>query len=256
MDRFGRFPMHRMCEGGIVVLLTALFSGCASTDYVHSERDPWQGYNRAIYSFNDALDKAIVKPAAQGYQFVMPDFAETGVRNFFENLNDISVAVNNLLQGKIGSGFSDLGRIVVNSTLGILGVFDVASGMGLKKHNEDFGQTLAVWGMDSGPYIVWPFFGPSTLRDSPSIVVDNFALNPLTYVELKTGERVAIIALDVVSLRAELFSLEETAREISVDQYTLIRDSYLDRREFLINDGEVPADTDFYESLEDDEDET
>lgn len=251
--RCGNWPAVQACKGLLLLAVASLFAGCASTEYVASERDPWQGYNRAIYSFNDGLDKAVLKPAAKGYQAVMPDFAEKGVRNFFENLSDVSVAVNNLLQGKVGDAFSDVGRVVVNTTIGILGLFDVASSMGLEKHNEDFGQTLGVWGMDSGPYIVWPFFGPSTLRDSPSIPVDRFALNPLTYVELKFGERVAIIALDAVSYRAELLSLEETVSEISTDQYTLIRDAYLDQREFLVNDGAVQTDTEFYEGLDDEE---
>ena len=172
------------------------------------------------------------------------------MRNFFSNLDDVSVAVNNLLQGKVGSAFSDVGRIIINSTIGLLGLFDVASPMGLRKHDEDFGQTLGKWGMGSGPYVVWPFFGPSTLRDTPSIVVDDILLDPLTYVELKTGERIAIIALDKVSLRAELLSLEETVDEISTDKYAFIRDVYLDRRDFLIHDGAPPTDTDLYEELE------
>ena len=236
---------------GAVFLAAALLllNGCASTQYVESERDPWQGFNRAMYGFNDGLDRAILKPAAQGYKAVAPDFVETGVRNFFDNLDDISVAVNNLLQGKVGNSASDIGRVLINSTIGVLGFFDVASSMGLTKHDEDFGQTLGVWGMDSGPYIVWPIFGPSTLRDSPSLVVDRVLLNPLTYVEIKTLERVGIIAIDAVSVRAELLSLEETVDEISTDRYTFIREAYLDRREFLVNDG-VATDADLYDELD------
>jgi phospholipid-binding lipoprotein MlaA len=202
-----------------------------------------------MYGFNDGLDRAILKPAAQGYQAIAPDFVETGVRNFFENLDDISVAVNNLLQGKLSNSASDIGRVVINSTIGVLGLFDVASSMGFTKHDEDFGQTLGAWGMDSGPYIVWPIFGPSTLRDSPSLVVDRVLLNPLTYVEIKTLERVGIIAIDAVSVRAELLSLEETVDEISTDRYTFIREAYLDRREFLVNDG-AAGDTDLYDELD------
>lgn len=235
----------------LLVISLLLISGCASTQYVESERDPWQGFNRAMYGFNDGLDRAILKPAAQGYKAVAPDFVETGVRNFFENLDDVSVAVNNLLQGKISNSFSDVGRVLINSTIGVFGLFDVASSMGLTKHDEDFGQTLGVWGMDSGPYIVWPIFGPSTLRDSPSLVVDRVLLNPLTYVEIKTLERVGIIALDAVSVRAELLSLEETVDEISTDRYTFIREAYLDRREFLVSDGVAAGDDDLYDELDD-----
>ncbi len=231
--------------------ITMMVGGCASTQYVANERDPWQGFNRTMYGFNDGLDRALLKPAAKGYKAIAPDFVETGVCNFFDNLDDVSVAVNNLLQGKVSNSFSDIGRLVVNSTIGILGLFDVASPMGLTKHDEDFGQTLGVWGMDSGPYIMWPIFGPSTLRDSPSLVVDKVLLNPLTYVEIKTGERIAVVALDVVSVRAELLSLEETVDEISTDRYTFIREAYLDRREFLVSDGSPLEDTDLYDELDD-----
>lgn len=234
----------------LLVTISLLLGGCASTQYVESERDPWQGFNRTMYGFNDGLDRAILKPAAQGYKAIAPEFVETGVRNFFENLDDVSVAVNNLLQGKVSSSFSDVGRVLINSTIGVLGFFDVASSMGLTKHEEDFGQTLGAWGFDSGPYIVWPIFGPSTLRDSPSLVVDRVLLNPLTYVEIKTLERVGIIAIDTVSVRAELLSLEETVDEISTDRYTFIREAYLDRREFLVNDG-AAADSDLYDELDD-----
>ncbi len=241
--------VSRFC---IVLLssLVMLLSGCASTQYVESDRDPWQGFNRTMYGFNDTLDRAILKPAAQGYQAITPQFVEQGVRNFFSNLDDVSVAVNNLLQGKVSNSFSDVGRIVVNSTIGVLGLFDVASSMGLRKHDEDFGQTLGVWGMGSGPYIVWPIFGPSTLRDTPSIPVDRILLNPLTYVELKLGERIAVVALDTVSLRAELLSLEETVDEISTDRYTFIREAYLDRRDFLVHDGSPVGDSDIYDELD------
>ncbi len=235
----------------LVASTVVMLNGCATTEYVADERDPWQGFNRAMYGFNDGLDRAILKPAAQGYKAVAPDFVETGVRNFFDNLDDISVAVNNLLQGKVADSFSDIGRVAINSTIGVLGLFDVASSMGLTKHDEDFGQTLGVWGMDSGPYIMWPIFGPSTLRDSPSLVVDRVLLNPLTYVELKTSERVAIIALDAVSVRAELLSLEKTVDEISTDKYTFIRQAYLDRRDFLVNDGSPAEDPDLYDELDD-----
>lgn len=234
------------------VCILLLISGCASTQYVENERDPWQGFNRSMYGFNDGLDRAVLKPAAQGYKAVAPDFVETGVRNFFENLDDISVAANNLLQGKVSNSASDVGRFVVNSTLGVLGLFDVASSMGLTKHDEDFGQTLGAWGMDAGPYIVWPFFGPSTLRDTPSLVVDRMLLDPLNYVEIKTIERVGIVAIDAVSVRAELLSLEETVDEISTDRYTFIREAYLDRREFLISDGTVIDDDGLYDELEED----
>ena len=235
-----------------VVVATILLSGCATTDYVEDERDPWQGFNRSVYSFNDSLDKAVLKPVAKGY-VAITQFARTGVRNFYNNIDDVSVAANNLMQGKVGDAVSDVGRFVVNTTLGILGFFDVATPMGLRKHNEDFGQTLAAWGVGQGPYLVLPLLGPSTVRHSPSYIVDNVLLNPLTYIELKTGERIALIALRVTSVRAELLSLEKQVEDISTDQYAFIRDAFLDRREFLIHDGNPPADESLYEGLDDDD---
>ena len=245
--------MKGMSKFCVVLLACAvmMLSGCASTKYVADERDPWQGFNRTIYTFNDGLDRALLKPAAKGYTAIAPDFVETGVSNFFDNLDEISIAVNNLLQGKVSNSFSDVGRFAINSTIGILGLFDVASSMGLTKHDEDFGQTLGVWGMNTGPYIMWPIFGPSTLRDSPSLVVDKVLLNPLTYVEIKTGERIAIFSLNLVSVRAELLSLEETVDEISTDKYTFIREAYLDRRDFLVHDGYPPEESDLYDELDD-----
>ena len=231
---------------GLLMLLT----GCASTQYIENERDPWQGFNRSVYSFNDSLDRAILKPVAKGYQAVTPDFVEQGVLNFFSNMDDVSVAINNLLQAKLADSASDIGRLLINSTVGVLGLFDVASSIGLEKHQEDLGQTLGTWGVGAGPYIVWPFFGPSTLRDTPSLVVDAVLLDPLTHVELKPGERAAVVVLDRVSRRAELLSLEETVDEIATDRYTFIREAYLDRREFLIHDGSPRQDDDLYDELE------
>jgi phospholipid-binding lipoprotein MlaA len=141
-----------------------------------SEVDPWEGFNRGVFSFNEGLDRAIVKPLAQGYRYVMPDFAEQGVHNFFENLGDVKTFINNLLQGKPKEASQDLGRVIVNTTIGIAGLFDVATPMGIPKHDEDFGQTLGAWGVESGPYLVLPIFGPSSVRDGigrvPDMMVD------------------------------------------------------------------------------------
>ena len=166
------------------------------------------------------MDQAVLKPAARGYQAVAPDFVETGVRNFFSNINDVSVAVNNLLQGKVSTAFSDVGRLLVNTTVGVLGLFDVASELGLQKHQEDFGQTLAVWGVDAGPYVVLPFFGPATLRDSTSVPMDQFLLNPVNHIEMEKSDRLYVMATDKVSIRADLLSLEESVDEITTDKYS------------------------------------
>ena len=146
---------------------------------------------------------------------------------------------------------SDVGRVLFNTTIGLLGLFDVASEMGLQKHNEDFGQTLAAWGVDSGPYLMLPFFGPSTLRDSTSVPVDNFLLNPINHIDMEKSDRMYLMAVDVVSVRAELLSLEKTVDEIATDKYSFIRDAYLDRRNYLVHDGAPPEDESLYEGLND-----
>lgn len=235
-----------------LLILIALFSGGCATppEYTADARDPWQGFNRKVYSFNDALDRAFLVPAATGYRAVTPDIAEKGVHNFFSNLGDVGVAFNNTLQFKFLDAASDLGRIVVNSTIGLLGFMDVASRMGLEKHNEDFGQTLGYWGMGSGPYVMLPFFGPSNLRDGPGKLVDTY-IWPLNYMDLKTSERIGLTALDVVNIRAELMVTEEKAKELSRDRYVFIREAYLDNREFKVNDGQISSDDDLYDELED-----
>jgi len=234
-----------------LILIALLSSGCAtSPDYTADTRDPWQGFNRKVYSFNDALDRAFLVPVATGYRAVTPDIAEKGVSNFFSNLNDFVVAFNNTLQLKFLDASSDVGRIVVNSTIGLLGFIDVASGMGLKKHNEDFGQTLGYWGAGTGPYVVLPFLGPSNVRDGPARVVD-FLVYPPNWADIKNSERNILFAINVVNTRAELMVLEEKTEELSRDRYVFIRDAYLDNREFLVNDGQLPIDEGLYDELED-----
>ncbi len=234
-----------------LILITLLFSGCAtSPDYTADARDPWQGFNRKVYSFNDALDRAFLMPAAAGYRAVTPDIAEKGVSNFFSNLNDFVVAFNNTLQFKFLDASSDVGRIVVNSTIGLLGFIDVASKWGMEKHNEDFGQTLGYWGAGTGPYVVLPLLGPSNVRDGPAKVVD-FLVYPPNWADIKNSERNVLFALNLVNTRAELMVLEEKTEELSRDRYVFIRDAYLDNREFLVNDGQLPIDEGLYDELED-----
>lgn len=233
-------------------ILIALFaSGCASSpEYTADARDPWQGFNRSVYSFNNALDQAFLVPAAASYKAVTPDFAERGVSNFFSNLGDLGVAFNNTLQFKFLDAASDVGRILVNSTIGLLGFMDVASRMGLEKHKEDFGQTLGYWGVGSGPYIMLPFLGPSNLRDGPGRVVDTL-IYPPNWADIKTSERNGLFAVRLVNTRAELMELEEKAGDLGRDRYVFIRDAYLDNREFLVNDGQLSVDDDLYDDLED-----
>ncbi|KDE38675.1 MAG: VacJ family lipoprotein [Nitrincola lacisaponensis] len=198
------------------------------------ENDPWEGFNRAMFSFNDGLDRAIVKPVTQGYRYVTPEIAQTGVNNFFENLRDVRTMINNLLQGKVHNALEDFSRITFNTTFGIGGLIDVATPMGIPKNNEDFGQTLGYWGVSSGPYVVLPLFGPSTVRDTVGMVPDWY-LDPVTYVDDR-AVRNSLRAVRLIDTRSQLMNAE---RIISGDRYVFIRDAYLQRREYLINDGEM-----------------
>jgi len=213
-----------------------VLSGCATTS--EGVNDPFENYNRTMYSINDTLDKAIIKPAAQGYDAVLPDAIERGVSNFFSNLNEITVILNDLLQLKFGQAIDDTGRFLLNSTVGIAGIFDVAGYAGYESHDEDFGQTLGVWGVEQGAYIVLPFFGPSTTRDTVGLVGDIFT-DPVTYVD-DAGARNALVALKVLDARANLLGVEKVLEEAAEDKYSYVRDAYLQRRENLVYDGNPP----------------
>jgi phospholipid-binding lipoprotein MlaA len=224
----------------LFILLFVFLSGCSSKQSIVREEknpDPWEGVNRKIYVFNDTLDSNIFRPIAKGYQAVVPDPVETGVSNFFGNLNDVRTALNNVLQLKLVDGASDTGRVLVNSTVGIVGIIDVASKMGLQKHNEDFGQTLGHWGIASGPYIMIPFLGPSTVRDGLALPVD-FYTSPQTFLTEEVAVRNSLWALKFVNQRAELLSLDVVLEDVAYDKYELLRNAYLSRRDFLVSDGE------------------
>lgn len=222
-------------------------SGCAHVGSGEApENDPWIAWNKPVHSFNDGVDSILLKPLAKGYRFIMPSFGEIAVTRFFDNLGEVSNAVNNLLQWQPKQAANSTGRLLVNSTLGIGGLFEVAEHMGMEKQDpEDFGQTLGVWGVGSGPYFVIPFLGPSTLRDTPSRAVD-WALDPVNYAS-DDAVRVGVNALDLVQTRASLLDSELL---ISGDRYEFIRDAYLQRREYLLKDGEI--EDDFDDFLDDD----
>ncbi|ERI52967.1 VacJ family lipoprotein [Pseudomonas sp. AOB-7] len=202
-----------------------------------SEDDPWEGFNRAMFRFNDTLDTYALKPVAQGYQAVTPQFLEDGVHNVFGNLGDVGNLANNLLQGKMHDAGVDTGRLIFNTTFGLLGFFDVATPMGLQKNDEDFGQTLGAWGLGSGPYLVIPFLGPSSVRDATGKLPDSF-LEPYPYMG-HVPTRNVTRAVDVVDTRASLLSAEKL---ISGDKYIFIRNAYLQNREFKVQDGQVEDD--------------
>jgi phospholipid-binding lipoprotein MlaA len=192
-----------------------------------------------MFGFNEGVDNAIIKPLASGYKTVMPEIARTGVTNFFSNLRDVWIGVNNILQGKVGAGASDFGRFAINSTIGILGLFDVASNAGFEKHNEDFGQTLGRWGVGSGAYVVLPILGPSTVRDGVSLLVVDWHGDPLWYVG-NIPTRNELIVVRTVDSRANLLDASRLAEEAALDHYAYVRDAYLQRRRSLIYDGNPP----------------
>lgn len=196
--------------------------------------DPWQKTNERIFRFNDFFDQLLVKPVARTYTLFVPRVARQGIGNFFSNIDDINVFVNDLLQLKLDDAMSDSGRFLINTTLGVGGIFDFASGFGLQKNEEDFGQTLGRWGVGSGPYVMLPVFGASTVRDSFGLVLDTL-FNPIQYHE-QEELKVTLFMVREVDARAGLLALDDL---ISGDRYLFIREAYIQRRDFLVNDGRV-----------------
>jgi phospholipid-binding lipoprotein MlaA len=218
-----------------LLIFSLLLAGCAGA---HNPEDPLEPLNRGVYRFNDALDRAILKPAAKGYVAVMPTTGRIMVSNFFSNLDDIIVTANDLLQFKLAQGFSDGMRFVVNSTLGVFGLIDVASAGGLKKHDEDFGQTLGKWGVGNGAYLVLPIIGPSTLRDGVGFYADLF-LDPMYYInDMSTRNQIYLV--QKITRRAELLDQEKVMDEAQIDRYEFLRDIYLLHRQSQVYDGNPP----------------
>lgn len=217
------------------VISLGLLGGCATT---HDPRDPLEPVNRGVYQFNEAVDTMVLKPVAEVYQAVIPPVARTGVSNVFANVNDVVVALNNLLQGKFGEALSDVGRVLINTTAGLFGLFDVATPVGLEKHDEDFGQTLGYWGLGDGPYLVLPLLGPSNLRDTVGRIAD-YNTDPVTYIE-PSRDRNLVQGLRLVSRRAELLNASRLLSVAALDEYEFVRDAYLQRRRNLIHDGNPP----------------
>jgi len=223
----------------IAVSAAGLLAGCATSG---NPKDPIEGFNRAMFAFNEGLDTAIIKPVATGYEAVLPSPIRTGVTNFFSNIEDVFIGVNNLLQGKVPQAFSDLGRVVINTTVGILGVIDFASDAGLEKHDEDFGQTFGRWGVGNGAYVVIPVFGPRTVRDTVGLVLD-VAADPVVQHRPKRTRDAAVV-LRLVNDRANLLAADKVVEEAALDKYSYIRDAYLQRRRNLIHDGNPPREVD------------
>ena len=221
--------------GGIVALSLC---GCVTLppNTQRSPQDPWESWNRGVYKVNDKLDRAVLSPVARGYVKVVPKLIRTGIRNFFTNLNTTTVLINDALQGKFLASANDLGRFVMNSTIGIGGLFDPASAAGLEKNDEDFGQTLGKWGVHSGPFLELPLFGPSDVRDAPARVVDAYT-NPQAYIH-NIEIKYPLYGLYFIDTREGLLYLDDTLKNV-YDTYAFIRDAYLQRRAYLISDGKI-----------------
>jgi phospholipid-binding lipoprotein MlaA len=230
--------MKRWAGRWVLVLLLSGAAGCATTNG-GDPRDPGEGFNRAMYAFNEGFDQAIGKPIATGYRDVVPGPVRTWVRNFFANIADLWIGANNLLQGKPGDAVTDWARFGFNTTIGLFGINDVASEMGLEKHDEDFGQTLGRWGAGDGAYVVWPFLGSSTVRDTIGLVPDTYLGDPVLRHD-PTGVRWAMIVLRATSKRADLLDASRILEEAALDKYVFQRDAYLQRRRSLIHDGNPP----------------
>jgi phospholipid-binding lipoprotein MlaA len=222
----------------VFFLLAGLWlAGCASLPSAKPDpRDPWERFNRASFKVNDALDRAVLRPLTRGYVKVTPRVLRTGISNVFANLENVTTIVNDALQGKMRDAGRDSARLLLNSTLGLGGLFDPATAVGLEKNDEDFGQTLGKWGVGSGPYLMIPLLGPSTVRDAFGRVPDRFT-DPTHYLE-DDSTRFTITAVEIVDLRASLLDLDDDLAQ-SFDRYAFVRNAWLQRREYKVKDGNV-----------------
>ena len=222
----------------LLLCMATVLVGCASipAGVEPSPQDPWESFNRSVFEFNEGLDAYLLKPVVAGYRFVLPEFVREGIYNFFSNYNDIYTALFNLLQGKPGYAFNDFMRVAVNTTMGLGGLLDLATPGGLEKHKEDWGQTLGVWGVPAGPYVVLPFFGPSNVRDTFGTVADlesDYLFRLLPDVALRNS----ITGLRVVNARNTYYEAGDLLDGAAIDKYSFMRDAYIQRRQYQINEG-------------------
>ena len=226
----------------VVALASLALGGCATIQTARGgpgqRLDPWESWNRKVFAFNEGLDEKILKPLATGYAKVVPQFVRRSVDNFYANAADAWSAVNNVLQGKPEPAFQDVVRFTTNTVFGFFGLLDVASEFGLEHHYEDFGQTLGRWGFGAGAYVVWPLFGPSTVRDSIALPLDRSA-SPALVIN-NGGLQGGITFLQIINTRANLLGASRVIDDIALDKYTFIRDAYLQRRRSLVFDGDAP----------------
>lgn len=240
--------MYKKLLSSLVLISNLVLGGCATIEGPTDPHDPFESYNRSMHTFNDKVDQYVLKPVAKGYDAITPTPVQKSVNNFFSNLDDVLVMINDLFQLKFKQLASDTGRFVINSTLGIFGLIDWASDMGLEKHNEDLGQTLGYWGVPSGPYFVLPFWGPRTIRDTGGFLVESYGYDPI-YNELHEGfpipareEKPAwtMTAIKAIDTRAQLLKAEKILDEAALDPYIFVREAYLQRRNNLVHDGNPP----------------
>lgn len=244
-------PVMRHARHFLTLIAVFTVTGCASVpDEARSESDPWEPLNRTVFDVVTAVDDLTLKPLAKGYEKVIPRPVRRGVSNFMNNLDAPRSVINNFLQGKPAAGFSESARFLLNSTLGIGGLFDVATASGIEEKREDFGQTAAVWGVPNGPYVMLPFFGPHTLRDALMRPLD-MASNPLYYYD-NTSARDKIRVLRIIDLRAGLLAADKFLED-SKDPYITLRESYLQNREYQVYDGNPPDDDEFFDEFLDEE---
>jgi len=233
----------------IILLASTFLGGCASTSGYHNPKDPFEPLNRSIYKFNDTLDKAVLKPVAKGYIAVVPPPGRTMVNNVFSNLNDVLVTLNDVLQLKLVQALSDGGRVLINTTIGAFGLADAATHFGFPKHNEDFGQTLGYWGLGSGPYLVVPFFGPSSVRDGVGLYADSIS-SPTARIR-PVRQRTQTLIANGVRVRSNLLENESLLGIAELDPYSFLRDAYLSHRQSEVYDGNPPQENIEYEDVED-----
>jgi phospholipid-binding lipoprotein MlaA len=233
------FSLNQRCRRGLLafvgVLLVSVTSGCATSG---NSKDPIEGFNRVVFAFNDGLDSIALRPVAKLYDAALPKPVQRGISNFFGNLDDVFTGVNNVLQGKPSEGISDIARVLINSTVGVLGIFDWATDMGLEKHNEDFGQTFGRWGVGAGPYLVMPLFGPKSLRDATGYVLDS-QVDPISNIA-DVSTRNATSGLRLIDKRAQLLPADKVIEEAALDKYSYLRDAYLQYRLSAVYDGNPP----------------
>lgn len=224
-------------------VLLALLAGCASVPAGGNDAaavnpaDPWERWNRKVYAFNEGVDEAVVAPVARAWRDHVPQLLRTGVSNFFGNVGDVWSTANHFLQGKVGSGLEMGMRVLSNTLFGLGGILDPATEMRLPRRSEDFGQTLGVWGLPAGPYVVLPLLGPSSVRDAVGVPLDRYAGAPSLYMDINAF---TASALQLVSVRAELLATTALLGEVSLDKYSFVRDAYLARRRDLVYDGAPP----------------